>query len=783
MDNSNDNQIANIETLNGDESTGHVRISSEKEMRVSNAAPSTAHRHSQHLGATKKLSSPINPKATPKTTNATTPTAIRTSATTLFLLSLLTREIQRDGGACLVTTLKEYIVADHGLKEPLQITPSSHKSSSSSVAIPSTCQKIETVSIFGKPSGCILCRSDSDSSLGAIGVSDHQNQGWYYNNDEYSLSRNENGAAEQTGTTAYNVTNESDDSGVNCHWLLQYCSWELHYFLRYSGFYTDHTLCGYKRPSDVKQVGSRKWEEVTIETFEKIICMETKNVTKVEKGDDDGELKTGSWIHVQDSKAFLRQFDVQPQSDDAYTGSMDGTFTEETKYEDTSCNGCDHHGTALIRRIDQQLTDIVCQKDGGHQVTLQLLLHRYPRFKELLGGRDLWKLYCDYSNLPKYASDNSTNNEHSETFGIDNSKTNTNDNCISSDNCRDNNESKDEKRMKVDEEGLYSMTNNKWGRAMSNILIQICRQTNLYDETRSATQSDDKSSKDHIEGEPNEGVKVHATSKPPKIVIDLTASVGGLTLALARSNFFDRVIALEIDDVRATLCRENLDRHGFLGEEQRDDGSAGNTGRSIVEVRHQDSMQQIPFLPRQACFVIDPPWGGWDYKVKVHRQQLLKLGDVPLQDVLVKISYHNAPCVVGLRLPTNFAVQEFLTVFAKKEEPRIDFECLAIRKMSVQLFVVLYFPSTKTQGLRIGKSSKAATATATQEGSIAAKVFTVAKPYKKKKVYLLLLVPQESNEDSLVVEDLAACVILGLYCKFWAATLQGFSRGRNNCPN
>jgi len=88
--------------------------------------------------------------------------------------------------------------------------------------------------------------------------------------------------------------------------------------------------------------------------------------------------------------------------------------------------------------------------------------------------------------------------------------------------------------------------------------------------------------------------------------------------------------------------------------------------------------------------------GGYDYKKKVRRQQekggqMLKLGETSLEDVLVMISSHNSPCVVGLRLPTNFAVQHFLDGLRGKEEI-IEFECLTRRKISVQLFVVLYFP-------------------------------------------------------------------------------------------
>mmetsp|Transcript_1311 Transcript_1311/g.2783 ORF Transcript_1311/g.2783 Transcript_1311/m.2783 type:complete len:174 (+) Transcript_1311:2-523(+) len=169
-----------------------------------------------------------------------------------------------------------------------------------------------------------------------------------------------------------------------------------------------------------------------------------------------------------------------------------------------------------------------------------------------------------------------------------------------------------------------------------------------------------------------------------------------MTLALTRSNFFDRVLALEIDEGRAALCSENLSRHGFYDVRSTSLTSETGAGRKTVEVRNHDSVQQIPFLPRRACFVIDPPWGGYDYKEQLRRQQVtggqsIKLGDTCLEDVLVLMSLHNAPCVVGLRLPTNFGVQDFLDSLREKNE-NIEFECLTRRKISVQLFVVLYFP-------------------------------------------------------------------------------------------
>ena len=65
---------------------------------------------------------------------ATTPTAatatIKRASTTPLLLRILIDEISRDGGACLVTSLKDYIVAGHSKLSLLSSSSSSIQSSS-----------------------------------------------------------------------------------------------------------------------------------------------------------------------------------------------------------------------------------------------------------------------------------------------------------------------------------------------------------------------------------------------------------------------------------------------------------------------------------------------------------------------------------------------------------------------------------------------------------------------------------------------------------------------------
>jgi hypothetical protein len=232
--------------------------------------------------------------------------------------------------------------------------------------------------------------------------------------------------------------------------------------------------------------------------------------------------------------------------------------------------------------------------------------------------------------------------------------------------------------MKVDEEGLYSVTNTKWGRAMANLMVQACRKTNLFDDDHNNAEGDETTTE-----------KTSSSSSPRsqrrRIVVDLTASVGGMTLGLARSNYFDAIVAIEIDPTRSKLCEENMTKHGF---------------QHLVRVQNKDSVQEIPSLPRRVCFVVDPPWGGFDYKHLNRREERkgrknhLKLGETYLEDILEQIANCNAPCVVGLRLPVTYNVQNLLDCLTEKDGTDIHFKCITIRKIAVQLVVVLYFSST-----------------------------------------------------------------------------------------
>lgn len=541
--------------------------------------------------------------------------------------------------------------------------------------------------------------------------------------------------------------NNEDDDGVNMHWLLRHCCWELHSYLRATGFYLGPTV--YSEPETVHPVGSRKWEPVVMEKFEEtLVSVQTRRLSHQQQLlSECTTIGSSVMIQIQDGKAFLRpgitdeygQYRcLRPsRSSSSITTSITASVDDDSQCNDPTKNDDNptdqqspseggrqkqqqqHYQEGelqLIRQIDLALTDIVVKKDGGHQVSLQLVLHRYPDFKRLLCGRDLWKLYQLYSRKVTTQDQEDSIGERSDHYapsGTDNDQSIAQSNCatemsffndiimfqngpsiilqskrpktlsrtsvggtvhIGSD---DNTGMK--ARLKVDEEGLYSVTNTKWGRALANLMVYGCRKVNLFGDC-DLLQSDDQQIPEKDRPTRNE-----------RLVVDMTASVGGITLGLAKCHFFRRIIAIEIDPIRAGLCQENMLRHGF--------------DQSVVTVRNTDSVAEIPSLPRGACFVLDPPWGGYDYKHKARQQQgnnddagrdsndthyRFRLGDTLLEDVLLKIAHHNAPCIVGLRLPINYEVPNLLGALREKLGGN-EVECITVRKVSVQLFVILYF--------------------------------------------------------------------------------------------
>lgn len=194
-----------------------------------------------------------------------------------------------------------------------------------------------------------------------------------------------------------------------------------------------------------------------------------------------------------------------------------------------------------------------------------------------------------------------------------------------------------DRRMAVDETGLFSLAASRWSTAMANALAFHCRTT-------------------------------LGTDPAATVALDLTASVGGVSLGLAR--VFARVVAIEIDPHRAGLCRQNMRKHGV---------------DRTVEVRNVDAVRELEALPPRSVVFLDPPWGGHDYK-RGHKP--LVMGPWSFQYVLEKVGQTLSPCVCGMRLPITFPVDSLLTGITERG---ISVEVLRNKRMGPQQFLVLSF--------------------------------------------------------------------------------------------
>lgn len=279
-----------------------------------------------------------------------------------------------------------------------------------------------------------------------------------------------------------------------------------------------------------------------------------------------------------------------------------------------------------IRKLVTQMATEV-EEDGGSNICLSLLLVRKPYLQALLGGRDLLKMSREHTAEFSELSVSKVGTDlHLQTKSM----------------------ATKEGRMLVDEIGLFSVTSSKWGTAMTNILSSGCVDQNMHVRT----------------------------------AIDLTASVGGITLALAKA--FPHVIAVEVDSRRAQLCRQNMIKHDA----------------SNVHVRNEDSVQLIPDLGagmgEQATVIfLDPPWGGIHCK---HERPPIAMGSWLLGEVVQLIAEHFQACIVGLKLPLDFRVHDFLDKM--RHGSNLDFATLTIRRLGPQLFVALVF--AKKRKLIIG---------------------------------------------------------------------------------
>jgi 16S rRNA G966 N2-methylase RsmD len=281
-------------------------------------------------------------------------------------------------------------------------------------------------------------------------------------------------------------------------------------------------------------------------------------------------------------------------------------------------------GDCNIKTVGIALRDAVAM-DGATQVCLSLLLSRYDNVKKLVGGRDVMALaeadpeaFQELELWKNDIGDVVVRLREDQAFDGANGGG----------------------RMQVDEVGLFSVASGRWGTAAANVMAQ-------------------------------EAEKFHHCHPRDVTAIDITASVGGLTLALSKR--FGAIIAIEIDEHRAALCVRNMQQHG----------------RENVDVRNVDAMDALDDVDgtirssSPVALIIDPPWGGFEYK---RLKKTVTMGQWSLDEVLVKCCRKLSPVVIGVRLPIN---HDCSLIEASLTAGGIVHDVLQRRKLGPQLLFVI----------------------------------------------------------------------------------------------
>ena len=499
--------------------------------------------------------------------------------------------------------------------------------------------------------------------------------------------------------TIYTTKSKFDDNfygnnTVNMFWLIKQCQWEFHDYLRASRYYCNE-LYDSDNPTKeqvvVQPVGTKEWEDLVVDKFVSIL---KQHIETMDSKNNSDELM----CDIRDREVWIKAPVIDPPPDDSTTDSN---------------KELDEIVTILTRLV---------QDDGGHQVSLELLIHRHQELKRLLGGRDFWKLYEDEQKRSSFSSLSVTRID-----GIIILKTNN---------------KKNKNRMSIeDDEGLFSVTNSRWASAIGNIMINCCRQFCLSSSSQEKIVKNidggDANSHNSNKGDRAKRKKIKMTNVS---AIDMTASIGGMTLGLAKTRQFDKIIAIELDEGRSKACQENMKKHGMANivEVWNDDSVAalskivstkalpvfkpdtiptpatsGEVPLDMVD-DDDDDAAAVSIYAAPLCIVIDPPWGGYQYKQKMRNQQKtsehdpassvspfsqFRMGPWLLEEVLrqisINFSFLSCGVLVGLRLPTTFDMDKLMETMTK--EYRLDLSIIDIRKLSVQLFVVLNIKGTKNE--------------------------------------------------------------------------------------
>ena len=344
--------------------------------------------------------------------------------------------------------------------------------------------------------------------------------------------------------------------------------------------------------------------------------------------------------------AMVQQIEVYHDTQQALFNEETGTDADFDRATATSSEikSSNDEGDSTIQSFARKLMDYM-REDGGTHVTLSLMLHRNDALKGLLGGRDFLVVVQEHQDLFQdllVTKDGPDIYLQIRPFSCNHQQQQ----IIKARSGR--------RRLTADEQGLFSVASSKWGTAMANLLVWGC------------------------------SIVFPSVTPHQLTAIDLTASVGGITLCLAKANFA-HVIGVEIDSHRAQMCRQNMETYGMA---------------HTVDVYTADAMEFIPRLVPLSKYVpgvvvIDPPWGGIHYKRGDNKTKPLQMGPWAVEEVVetvvttLLLSLATSAVVLGIRFPVTYAVYEFIQRLKQRGSNTV--EIITLRRLGPQLFLVLVF--------------------------------------------------------------------------------------------
>jgi 16S rRNA G966 N2-methylase RsmD len=154
--------------------------------------------------------------------------------------------------------------------------------------------------------------------------------------------------------------------------------------------------------------------------------------------------------------------------------------------------------------------------------------------------------------------------------------------------------------LKVDEEGLYSITHPKDANIISESIIDIMGKSDLQ-------------------------------------IVDMTAGCGGNMISFIK--YFKFVVGIEFDNVRYKILKDNLQKYSKKNYQL----LCGDATKYSLNTNNKNDV-----------YFIDPPWGGPDYKNNPNIQ--LYLSNIKIEDFILTLPKDK---LIVLKLPFNYNIDVF----------------------------------------------------------------------------------------------------------------------------